>query len=144
MIQEFISKFTDEKFDTVMTRNGFFLHDKGLLALRDRIKRSMNLEPEYMGVFLGTGKKEFKPSFALLELLSRHSRRKAFIDDKSEWLFLCGRDVFKESVSRCSAKKGLVLVQNRHDENLGLGKIVDRRGVFIKNVMNRGSFLHHY
>ncbi|MCK4670208.1 MAG: hypothetical protein KAT43_03315 [Nanoarchaeota archaeon] len=143
MIQEFISQFCDKKFDTVKIRRNHYLADKSLLELRDKIKRNMNLEPEGAGVFLGIEKKDFTPSFALLELLSEYSDRKAFVDDKTEWLFLCGRDVFKESVKKCSVKEGFVLVQNRHDENLGLGKVVNKKGVFIKNCANRGKFLHY-
>ncbi|MBW3014680.1 hypothetical protein KY335_05580 [Candidatus Woesearchaeota archaeon] len=143
MIHKFISQFCDRKFDTVKIRRNYYLADKSLLDIRDKIKKNMNLEPESAGVFLGTEKKDFTPSFALLELLSKHSKKKAFVDDKTEWLFLCGRDIFKESVKKCSAKEGLVLVQNKHDENLGLGKIVDKKDLFIKNISNRGKFLHY-
>ena len=67
-----------------------------------------------IGLFLGEEKnKKFISSLALLELLSKESDKKIYLDEKGEWLFVCGRDIFAESISKADFKdKGLVLVQN--------------------------------
>ncbi|MBW2987514.1 hypothetical protein KY336_03090, partial [Candidatus Woesearchaeota archaeon] len=119
---EFISIFTKKKFDIIEIKKRFFIANKEQIEMMEKIKEKEGIVPEMVGTFLGEiSKKKFKPSLALLELLARHSERKVFVDDKAEWLFLCGKDVFKESVKKCNVKSGLVLVQNKKDENLGNG-----------------------
>jgi ribosome biogenesis protein Nip4 len=71
------------------------------------------------------------------------------VDEKTEWLFICGRDIFKQGVIRLqgSRRKGdYTLVLNRHRECLGFGKILfdlsgEREGVVIKNIFDIGDFL---
>lgn len=141
-LNEFVSIFTDERFDAIQIRKKFFLAGDELVDLMGKIKQKEGLEPESIGIFLGEiVRKEFKPSLALLELLAKHSDRKVFVDDKAEWLFLCEKDIFKSSVIKCNAKTGLVLVQNKDDENLGYGKLVRRGMVSVKNILDRGDFL---
>lgn len=99
------------------------------------------------GIPLGLAKENFLPSIALLEIISKKSRKKIVINEKAEWLFLCGRDVFGNSVlSHADQKKGdLTLVQNEKDENLGYGKVLesvsDSDHVVVKNLLDRGDFL---
>jgi ribosome biogenesis protein Nip4 len=41
-------------------------------------------------------------------------------------------------------EKGLVLVQNNLDENLGLGRITQEKGqTILKNILDRGNYLRH-
>jgi ribosome biogenesis protein Nip4 len=141
-LKDFISKFTKEKFDIIEIKKRFFIASKEQIEMMEKIKEKEGIVPESMGVFLGEiTKKKFKPSLALLDLLAKHSDRKIFVDDKAEWLFLCKKDVFNESVTKCDVKTGLVLVQNKNDENLGYGKIVRKGKVFVQNLMDRGDFL---
>lgn len=136
MIEEFIQKFTDKKIKGVIKiRNRFYTADKPLLDLASKIDK----EPYAIGAFLGEIKNnKFCPSIALLELLSELSDRKVFVNGKAEWLFLCRRDVLRQSIMKSNAKQGLVLVQNEHDENLGYGEI---KGKIVKNLLDRGDFL---
>ncbi len=130
MIKKFLDKF-GFKIDSVKYGKKHYLVDDSL---------DVDLIPKSIGVFLGEESKEFKPSLALLELIAKKSDRKIFIDDKAEWLFLCGRSIKKANVS-----EGLLLVQNLRDENLGLGKVVNnlkiKDKVVVKNVIDRGDFL---
>jgi 60S ribosome subunit biogenesis protein NIP7 len=141
-LNEFVSIFTDERLDAVQIRKKSFLAGKELVDLMEKIKQKEGLDPESIGIFLGeVVRKEFKPSLALLDLIAKSSDRKVFVDEKAEWLFLCGKDIFKSSVIKRNAKAGLVLVQNKNDENLGYGKLVRRGDVFVKNILDRGDFL---
>jgi ribosome biogenesis protein Nip4 len=90
------------------------------------------------GLTLGVQKKNFKPSLYLLEKLSKISDNKLFINDKAEWLFLCGRDVFLDNIVEDNSSNKLFLVQNCRDENLGLGM---KKGKLILNIIDRGDFL---
>ncbi len=84
----------------------------------------------------------FRPSLFLLELLSKESDNKIFVNPTAEWFFLCGRDIFPENVLKSNTSGKVFLVQNEFDENIGLGmrsKIKGRR--VIKNLLDRGDFL---
>jgi ribosome biogenesis protein Nip4 len=71
------------------------------------------------------------------------------VDDKAAWLFICGRDIFKEGVMQVegSREKGsYILILNKHGECLGFGKIrrnLDKvkSGVAVENVLDIGDFL---
>jgi ribosome biogenesis protein Nip4 len=138
MIEDFIKKFTDQKIGEITEiRNQFFLAGSELLELKNRIKN----EPFAVGTFLGEMREnKFKPSIALLDNLSKLSDRKVFVNDKAEWLFLCGRDVFRQGIVKSSINEGLVLVQNEKDENLGYGEFSIGK-VAVKNLLDRGDFL---
>ena len=78
-------------------------------------------------------------------MLSKDSKKKLYVNKKAEWLFLCGRDLFGSSIKRSDVKKGLVLVQNEKDENLGYGKITlplsNKDRIVVKNILDRGYYL---
>lgn len=143
-ITEFVKGFTSEEIDNV-TRIGdrYYQIRQELLEYRKKITEN----PFSIGIFLGEDKKDFKPSLELLDMLAKKSDKKIQVNDKSEWLFLCGRDVFEQGFLNTENlnkfKEGsLLLVQNKNDENLGLGKIGIRNDkLFIKNIIDRGSFL---
>jgi ribosome biogenesis protein Nip4 len=73
------------------------------------------------------------------------------VDDKTAWLFIVGRDVFKRGIVKVtgSGRKGNVtLIVNRYGECLGFGKImhnldknVQKDSVAVKNVSDIGDFL---
>ena len=138
MIKEFIKEFTEEKIDNIMKiENRYYLVDKELKELKEKI----TLSPFYIGIFLGEEKaQEFKPSLALMEELAKISDRKVFINKKAAQLFICGRDIFGKSMMQTHFKKGLILVQNENDENLGYGRFADQ-GKLIKNILDKGSYL---
>jgi len=136
-LDKFTAKFTNKRIESIQIGRRYYLKNKELEEIRDRIDK----EPQTIGVYLGEKtndkNKEFIPSMELLKLLSTVSEDKIFINKKAEWLFLCGRDVFEDSIIKKKAE-GLVLVQNENDENLGFGKT---KGNSIKNILDRGDFL---
>ncbi|MBW2964275.1 hypothetical protein KY363_02340 [Candidatus Woesearchaeota archaeon] len=112
----------------------------------EKIDKALGRGAVSAGLFLGTEKsKKFTPSLALLDLLGKASHRWVAVDDKAEWLFLCGRDVFASSVLKANVTSGVVLVANSRGEILGYGKITGTPGkkdsVFVKNLLDRGDFL---
>ena len=78
-------------------------------------------------------------------MVAKKTDRKIFVNRKTAWLFLCGRDIFGRGIVKSNVKKGLALVQNEADENLGYGEIIADLGnkdkVVAKNLFDRGNFL---
>lgn len=133
MLEQFTAQFTKEKIEYAKYRNRFFFipyNVKEHTVFPDQISR---------GLFLGEIRKEkFYPALPLLSWLSARTTKKIIVTDKAAWLFLCGRDIKKESIIGNTLLLGFVLVQNTHDENLGHG-IATKTG--IKNLLDRGDYL---
>lgn len=124
----------------------FFLMNQNLKHLTNKIGETYY----YAGVFLGKLKNgDFIPSFPLLSMIADKARNKIFVNDKAAWLFICGRDIFIEGITRVqgSLKKGdYSLVLNRRGECLGYGLIMQnpqiaKKGVVVKNILDLGNFL---
>jgi ribosome biogenesis protein Nip4 len=102
----------------------------------------------YGGTYLGKIKNgKFFPGFELLRMLSEKRASKVVVNKKTEWLFICGRDVFKRGIVKVigPGRKGdHVLVLNCYDECLGFGRVIsdlDKEDAFIKNISDIGDFL---
>ncbi|RJS77726.1 hypothetical protein CW667_02550, partial [Candidatus Bathyarchaeota archaeon] len=104
----------------------------------------------YAGLYLGKAKKDrFFPSFNLLRMIAEAKANKVVVDKKTEWLFICGRDVFKRGIKKVvgSRNRGsYTLILNMKSECLGYGEILhdlDKpgKGVVIKNILDIGDFL---
>lgn len=140
-INSFVKYFVDEKLDNIIKiKKSYFLVDKEL----ENIK--VKQEPFAIGLFLGEIKdNKFVPSSNLLNILAKKTEKKIFISKKTEWLFLCGRDIFGKGIIRSNVKQGKVLVQNEKDENLGYGSIVgdlsNKESIVVKNIYDKGEFL---
>jgi ribosome biogenesis protein Nip4 len=113
----------------------------------EETRKKIQDRPFSMGLFLGEQKRDFQPSAALLEIIAKQTEKKIAVNTKSEWLFVCGRDIFEPGILTIDKlqdlkQSELILVQNEHDENLGLGRVQSKDGkIMIKNVFDRGSFL---
>jgi len=106
----------------------------------------------YAGVYLGKVKRNvFFPSFNLLRMIAEGEANKVTVDERTEWLFICGRDIFKQGIVKVtgSRNKGAhVLIMNKHGECLGFGKLLrstdkeaGNQKVMIKNISDIGDFL---
>jgi len=140
MIHEYIKQFTDKKYDNIIkVRKKYYLVNPDLLAF----SKTIDEEPFSIGIPMGEEKhKMFRASVALLEMVAKDSERTIQVDEKAEWLFLCGRDIFRKAiVGGHFIREGLILVQNTKNENLGLGKKVHDGQVSIKHIIDRGDFL---
>ena len=134
---KFIKQFTDKELgDVVQIANRYYL-SKGL---------EYSETPRHIGIFLGENiENEFHPSIELIEILSKMSNKKVFINDKSEWIFLNGKDILGKAITKANVSNGLVFVQNKNDENLGYGKFIldikRKDEIVVKNILDRGHYL---
>lgn len=125
----------------VKKRNRYFL-------LSTSLKKLTLKEFFYAGTYLGKIKNEkFFPSFELLRMIAERKANKVLVNKKTEWLFICGRDVLKQGIVKVigPGRRGdHVLVLNRYGECLGFGKVIhdlDKERAFIRNVSDIGDFL---
>lgn len=96
----------------VKSKNRYFL-------LNVRLKKLVSKGFFYAGVYLGKVKNGvFFPSFALLSMVAeKEGANKVVVDRKTEWLFICGRDIFKQGivgVAGSSRRGDYTLVVNEH------------------------------
>ena len=130
---------------TVNKAGRYFLLNKALLKVARK-------DFYYAGAYLGKVKNgKFFPSFDLLAMLAEGEANKIVVEKKAAWLFICGRDVFRNGILevRGSRKKGShTLVLNEFGECLGFGKIIGRldeaakkNEVVVRNISDIGDFL---
>jgi ribosome biogenesis protein Nip4 len=146
-ISDFASLFgsnlsLDEDF-VLKKQNRYYL-------VSESLKKILSNDFFYTGIFLGrTVGSKLSPGFELLRFLAETKANKIVVDKKTEWLFICGRDVFKQGIVKVigSIRKGEhVLVMNKHDECLGYGRILcdlndEKRGLAVGNILDVGDFL---
>ncbi len=96
--------------------------------------------------FVGTSigelrQKGFFPNPEFIDFLSKRSEDKIIINDKSEWMFLCGKDIFKSGVSSDKSKDSArnVFVQNKNNENLGLAGSF-KNGQYY-HILDKGAYV---
>jgi len=124
-------------------------HDRYFL-LNEDVKKMVRRDFYYAGTYLGKSKgPKFFPSFDLLDLISQSKSNKIIVDNKTAWLFVCGRDIFRKgilSVEGATRKGAHTLVLNEYKECLGFGRIVRsledvKEGLAVKHVSDVGDFL---
>jgi ribosome biogenesis protein Nip4 len=147
VIDEFANRFgTSFKADEnliVKKEDRYFL-------LNESLKKLISEDFFCAGTYLGKAKdRKFFPSFSLLGMLAEKEANRIIVDKKTEWLFICGRDIFKRGIMKVtgSKKKGsYLLILNQYDECLGFGRIMrdlneKTNGVVVKNISDVGDFL---
>ena len=148
-IMDFANRFDARiSLDTcsIVTKQGrYFL-------VSERLKPLIRKDFFYAGAYLGKVKNRiFFPSFILLSMIAKGKANKIVVDDKSAWLFIVGRDIFKRGIVKVTGLKRrgyYTLILNRHNECLGFGRIlrnldeaVDRNEVVVRNIADIGDFL---
>jgi ribosome biogenesis protein Nip4 len=146
-IKDFVRQFSgsislDESL-MVRKQNRYFL-------INESLKKLITKDFFYVGTYLGKTKNgKFFPSFSLLKMIAERKANKIIVDKKTAWLFICGRDIFKQGIIKVmgSKRKGdYALILNQHSECLGFGKILhhldkEKEEVTVKNVSDIGDFL---
>jgi ribosome biogenesis protein Nip4 len=146
-IKDFVRQFggsisLDESL-IVRKENRYFL-------MNESLKKLIMKDFFYVGTYLGKTKNgKFFPSFNLLSMIAEKKANKIIVDKKTAWLFICGRDIFKQGIIKVmgSKRKGdYALILNQHGECLGFGKILrsldeEKEGVAVKNISDIGDFL---
>lgn len=146
-LDEFVKRFRthivlDETL-LVEKRNRYYI-------LNENLRRYVSSDFLYAGTYLGeTRHKEFVPSFPLLNMIAETDASKVYVDEKTEWLFICGRDVFKRGVKKTTGIAGrgdYTLVVNLRGECLGFGQFLvdsteEGESVAVQNLLDLGDFL---
>lgn len=121
--------------------------------LSEVLKQTISEDFFYAGTYLGKNRQGiFFPSFNLLAMIAkRKEANKVMVDERSEWLFIVGRDLFKRGIVKATGSKkreAYTLVVNQHGESLGFGRIVHnldedgkKKQVAVRNVSDVGDFL---
>jgi len=143
LFNKFTKQFTDENILNIrrVGRN-FYQAEERLWEIKNGVTRDIYS----LGLYLGEEKMGFSPSPAFVDMISKlpdTQSKKVFINKKAEWLFLCGRNVLSESISKNpnTLSEGLVLVQNEKDENLGYGLFKREDTLIIKHILDKGRYL---
>ena len=107
------------------------IHDKGRLV--------------YAGKLLGRTKGEFIPGAGLLRELGRmEGPNKVWVDERVGWLFVCGRDIFAESIIKSEGKlaDGAYFLVMMGGDCLGYVRVEAQRGrTTLMNIFDVGDFL---
>ncbi len=82
-------------------------------------------------------------------MIAEVATNKVFLDKKTAWLFICGRDVFKKGITNVlgvQTKGSFTLIMNEFSECLGFGQIIEKMDssndrVVIRNILDVGDFL---
>ena len=146
--EKFTRQFTgrkvfDEK-DLFILENKYFLAHKKVRAIAARIKQ----KPFVIGTYLGKAKgMKFFPSIAFVNMIAAKISNKIWVDEKTAWLFICGRDIFAQGIVRATGhteRGGISIVLNQKNEVLGFGKLqqsLKRKDALVKNILDIGDFL---
>jgi ribosome biogenesis protein Nip4 len=148
-ITEFVNQFgvsfeLDE--DLIVEKQGRFY------LLSKTLKETISKDFFYAGTYLGKTRQEvFFPSFNLLAAIAKEKEaNRVTVDERSEWLFIVGRDLFRRGILKATGSKkrgAYTLVVNQHDECLGFGRMLinlDENGkkqVAVRNISDIGDFL---
>ena len=98
------------------------------------------------------GSRRFRFSLEGSFYLAKKDKKRVYVNEKGEMLFLYGRDIFAESVLRATSdveENDIVFVCNRNGDILGIGKArfdarrIKEAGsrVVVENLVDRGEYL---
>jgi ribosome biogenesis protein Nip4 len=147
LINDFTSRF---HANIILNESLIVKKENRYFLLNENLKSLIAENFFYAGTYVGKIKSgKFFPSFNLLRIIEERKANKIIVNNKTAWLFICGRDIFRQGILKTdgSNRKGdYTLVLNQHQECLGFGKIVvsleeEKKGVAIKNISDIGDFL---
>lgn len=136
-LKEFLKNFTDlEGF--VQIREFYFV-------LTKKQKELLPKKPVFIGYCLGKKKgSQFLPSVGWLDQIAVQYQKAVMVDAKTEWLFICGRDIFNvQEVLGSPEENELVLVLNRFKECIGIAQYTTspNKKNPIRHVYDIGDYL---
>lgn len=146
--KDFASQFNT---NLSLTQSFIIKKENRYFLLNPKLKRLVSKDFFHAGVYLGKTKDgKFFPSFSLLAMIAKsEDANKIVVNEMTEWLFICGRDVFRQGIVNVTGSKregDHTLVLNQHGECLGFGKILqnleeEKGHVAVCNVADVGDFL---
>lgn len=135
------------------------LLSKDLLEFLDNKNLSENLMDKLMdklilaGVKIGEIGKRFRFSLEGSYYIAKKKRKRVYVNDRGEMLFLYGRDIFSASVVKVTddvKENDIIMVCNKDGDIIGIGKSrfnadvmrsVDEDRVVVENLVDRGEYL---
>lgn len=110
------------------------------------IMNNISALPVHAGLRLATSHKRLRPSPHVLQKLAAQDLPRAVVNDKSAWLYICGRDILTKGIltSDFAEKDTYILVMDQHGHCLGYGQVTratDKRVEEIKNIYDIGDYL---
>jgi len=123
--------------------NRYYLLNEGMKGF---IKEGFLCAGTYLGETRGG---RFMPSFMFLTMIAQTARNKTYVDEKTAWLFICGRDIFRRGITKMTGATGrnnCTLVMNKFGECLGFGRVVadlnqKAETMVVTNIVDIGDFL---
>lgn len=148
VIEDFAGRFNT---NLRLNQNFIIKKENKYFLLNPRLKKLVSENFFHAGVYLGKAKDgRFFPSFSLLRMIAeKEDANKVVVNEKTEWFFICGRDIFKQGIINVSGSKregDHTLILNQYGECLGFGKILqnldeEKGRVAVWNVADVGDFL---
>jgi ribosome biogenesis protein Nip4 len=147
-LKDFTRRFTQQKlFDAALVmRLGreFYLVPKESRSLMAKTQR----RPAFAGTLLAAERGEgLRPSTQLLDMLVKSDAKRVVVNEKAEWLVICGRPPLLSSIveKKGNPQKGdTVLILNRNGECIGYGALKDdwvaKKGI-VRLEYDIGDFL---
>ncbi|MCS7121073.1 MAG: hypothetical protein NZ895_00495 [Archaeoglobaceae archaeon] len=132
-----------------------FLKDKELYAFSKDLAEFLEKRklPCIAGIKVGeVGSRRLRLTLEGTYWLVKNEKKRVFVNEKGEMLFLYGRDIFAGSVEKCSEfdENEIVFVCNRFGDIIGLGKSrypsrklseIEKDKVFVENLVDRGEYI---
>jgi 60S ribosome subunit biogenesis protein NIP7 len=120
--------------------------------LYDFLER-VNVDPLSAGLKLGEVGRRFRFTVEGAFFIVKKKKKRVYVNEKGEMLFLYGRDIFSESVVKATSDIGendIVFVCNKAGDILGIGRSryeagklrsVEKDRVVVENLVDRGEYL---
>jgi len=86
------------------------------------------------------------PSIDFLQQLAKQTENKIYVNKKTEWMFICARDIFGKGIIKHNntKEKEIVYVMNEENECIGYGQVVaplTQKGFAVKRIFDIGDLL---
>lgn len=150
-LENYVSNFTSHKIDGIIRQIGSKYYR--VSEEQEDFLNSQSKDAQFVGEFLGEfdkRNKSFLPSLTLLQIIFKFDDvKKVKLNEKGEYLFLCGRDIMGQSIVDFDKEiktRNVVFVVNTKDEFLGCAFVlrdIDKRSkeVILNNKTDLGDYL---
>ncbi|RLI76249.1 hypothetical protein DRO97_01285 [Archaeoglobales archaeon] len=128
------------------------LISKDLLEFLEE-KRDLRNKLTFAGIKVGEVGKRFRFSLEGSYYIAKKKRKRVYVNDKGEMLYLYGRDIFSASVVKVTddvRENDTVMICNKDGDVMGIGKSrfnadvmrsVEEDKVVVGNLVDRGEYL---
>ncbi len=134
-----LKEIIKKKFNFDLKEKIIFGDEQAFLVSKEieNVYKKISRKPYSLGMYLGTYKKEFKPSLQFLSLLSKKIKNKIEVSEKNAIKFSYSNNIFvKQEVT------GEIIVLNKNKLLIGYGKAKkEKRGTKIENIQDVGWYL---